>query len=339
MLANTTIDDSITLQDAPAIEGLRFRHFHGEADYPAMIEVLEASRSADGLDEISTVENLARAYSDLRNCDPQQDMVMVEVDGRLVGYNRVDWYKELDGTHIYNNFGFLMPDWRGKGIGTALIRHVENRLREIAAGHPQEGDKQFATWTSMTQTAHIGLIEREGYAPVRYSYSMVRPDLENIPDCPLPEGMEVRPVTPEQHRTIWEAEVEAFKDHWGEWQTEEGDYDRWLKEPMLQPEIWQVAWEGDQVVGMVRNFINREENEKFGRLRGYTENISVRKAWRKRGVARALIANSFRLLKDLGMKEAALGVDALNPNGALQLYEKMGFKVDKEWKTYRKPLR
>src|SRR5262245_38806672 len=339
MTASTTIDDSIVLQNAPAIEGLRFRRFRGEADYPAMVEVLETSRAADGIDDIATVENLARAYASLRNCDPQQDMVMVEVDGRLIGYNRVDWYNELDGTHIYNNFGFLVPEWRGKGIGTALLRHSENRLREIATEHPPECEKLFATWTGSMQTGLVGLLEKEGYQPIRYSYSMIRPDLENIPDCPLPEGIEVRAVTPEQYRAIWDAEVEAFKDHWGEWQTEEGDYDRWLQEPMFQPDIWQVAWEGDQVVGMVRNFINKEENEKFNRLRGYTENISVRRPWRKRGVARALIASSFQLHKDLGMKEAALGVDALNPNGALHLYESMGFKVDKEWKTYRKPMK
>ena len=155
----------------------------------------------------------------------------------------------------------------------------------------------------------------------------------------MPEGIEVRPVKSEHLRAIWEAEVEGFKDHWGEWQTEEGDYERWLNRPIFQPDIWQVAWDGDQVVGMVRNFISEAENTRYGRLRGYTEDISVRRAWRKRGVARALIARSFALLKELGMTEAALGVDAENPNGALQLYESMGFKQDKVYTSYRKPLK
>jgi ribosomal protein S18 acetylase RimI-like enzyme len=55
-------------------------------------------------------------------------------------------------------------------------------------------------------------------------------------------------------------------------------------------------------------------------------------------VARALIARSFRVLKELGMTEAALGVDAQNPNGALRLYKSMGFEPVKEHTTYRKPL-
>ena len=338
MTANIAIDDSMVIQDAPAIEGLRFRHFRGEEDFPRMVEVVRAARAADGIDEVSTVENLTRYYSNLKNCDPYQDMVMVEIEGKLIAYNRISWYKELDGTHLYDHFGNVVPEWRGKGIGTALVHHSEARLRQIAATHPQ-AERFFQTGALTTQPGLVDLLEKEGYTPVRYAYSMVRPDLENIPDYPLPEGIEVRPVTPEQHRAIWEAEVEAFKDHWGEWETEEADYDRWLGHPMFQPEIWQVAWDGDQVVGMVRNFIDPDENEQFGRLRGYTENISVRRPWRKRGVARALIARSFQLHKDMGMKEAALGVDALNPNGALQLYESMGFTVDKVWKTYRKPMK
>ena len=45
------------------------------------------------------------------------------------------------------------------------------------------------------ESAHdtANLLERRGYKAIRYAFSMVRPDLENIPDCPLPEGLEVRP--------------------------------------------------------------------------------------------------------------------------------------------------
>lgn len=89
---------------------------------------------------------------------------------------------------------------------------------------------------------------------------------------------------------------------------------------------------------MVQNFINEEENKEYGRKRGYTEGISVRRPWRRQGLAKALIARSFRVLKDLGMTEAALGVDADNPNGALQLYRSMGFQVVKRHTTYRKPV-
>jgi ribosomal protein S18 acetylase RimI-like enzyme len=65
----------------------------------------------------------------------------------------------------------------------------------------------------------------------------------------------------------------------------------------------------------------------------------VRRPWRRRGLARALLVRSFAVLKKRGMAEAALGVDTNNPNGALRLYESVGFRSVKRYATYRKSLR
>jgi ribosomal protein S18 acetylase RimI-like enzyme len=147
-------------------------------------------------------------------------------------------------------------------------------------------------------------------------------------------------VTPEQYSVVWEAAREALRDDWGytEDAWTEDQYEGWLRERTFMPDLWQVAWDGSQVAGMVLNFINKDENQEYGRRRGYTENICVRRPWRRRGLARALIARSFGLLKGLGMTEAALGVDAQNPSGALELYEGMGFRAVRRVTSYRKPL-
>src|SRR3954469_8013547 len=115
MSTQTHIDDTIILLDAPAIRGLRFRHFRGEADLPGMVEVTHAATAADGTEYTVVLEDLAKEYSNLRNSNPQHDMVMVEVDGVLVGYNRVEWWEELDGSRIYSHYGFIKPELRGKG--------------------------------------------------------------------------------------------------------------------------------------------------------------------------------------------------------------------------------
>src|SRR5258706_16411175 len=99
-----------------------------------------------------------------------------------------------------------------------------------------------------------------------------------------------------------------------------------------------MAWEGDEVEGQVRTFITAEENEQMHRARGYTEFISVRRPWRRRGLARALIAASFPLLRARGMTEAALGVDTENVTGALRVYEGCGFVPVSRSTVYRKPL-
>jgi len=92
------------------------------------------------------------------------------------------------------------------------------------------------------------------------------------------------------------------------------------------------------VAGMVLSFIDKDQNKMYGRKRGYTENICVRRAWRKQGIAKALIAMSLKALKERGMLEAGLGVDAENISGALGLYKYMGYKETKRMTIYRKTI-
>lgn len=170
---------------------------------------------------------------------------------------------------------------------------------------------------------------------------MVRPTLDDLPQFPLPEGVEVRPVLPEHYRAIWEASNEAFQDHWGFFPPTEADYQEWLNDKNLfQPDLWQIAWdvETNQIAGQVRTFIAHALNEKYGRKRGYTEFISVRRPWRKRGLARALIALSLQTQKAHGMTESMLGVDSENLSGATRIYEACGFRVVKRNAIYRKDL-
>jgi ribosomal protein S18 acetylase RimI-like enzyme len=112
-----------------------------------------------------------------------------------------------------------------------------------------------------------------------------------------------------------------------------------MNDPDFDPSLWRVAWQGDQVAGMVLSFIDKDENEIYGHKRGYTENICVRRPWRRQGLAKALIALSLIALKERGMTEAGLGVDAENISGALHLYESMGYRVVKTSTIYRKPIK
>ena len=341
MFTDTVSTDTLIWAEAPALPGLRFRRFAGPSDYPHMIAVLTASKEADGLDEVDTLEALAHNYAHLFNCDPAADMVMMEVAGALVGYARVWWaQEEKTRMRVYNAIAFLAPQWRGRGIGRAVLRWQEARLRAIAATHPADGERVLQMFSSQKEAAKTALIERAGYAPVRYGYLMVRPSLDDIPIAPLPAGLEVRPVTPDHYRAIWEANVEAFRDHWGYVPPTEDSYQQWLGNVEFHPDIWKVAWDTatNRVAGMVLGFILPEENAKFNRLRGWTENICTAREWRKHGVASALIAENLRELKARGMTEAALGVDTQNPTGALRVYERMGFRPVQTFVTYRKAM-
>lgn len=335
---STPAVDVIHVSDAPDIPGLTFRRFRGESDFGAIAAVIEGCKDADGLVRTTSVNDVAFNYTHLVRSDPLLDMVFAEVDGCVVGYSRVEWHQQAGGRRSYTLLGYLLPEWRRKGIGRAVLRHSERRLREIAATHPQDGARVFSAFAEDTAIGAGALLRSEGYTQVRRFYQMLRPTLDHLPAAPLPPGTEVRPARPEHYRAIWDAEQEAFRSHWGYVPGTEADYRRWLDEPMFQPDLWRIAWDGDQVVGQVRSFINARENTEYDRLRGYTEDISVRPQWRRRGLARALIVMSLAALRERGMSEAALGVDTENTTGALRVYESCGFRAVKGSSAYEKPM-
>lgn len=330
--------DLVELPQAPAIESLRFRRFRGAADYAEIVSIYAGSRQADQSDEATTLEEVTNDYQHLTNCNPNQDVLFAEIDGGVIGYSRVFWEQEQNGDWIYRHLGLILPGWRRRGIGRAMLHQCEHRLRQIAADHPADAPRLFEVYASDTERERLSLYRSEGYQPARYFVVMTRSLMDEIPDLELPQGLELRPAEERHFRQIWDANVEAFRDHWGFAEPQELDYQRWLGDPKFDPKLWKVAWDGDQVAGMVLNFIDQAENQEFQRKRGYTEEICVRRPWRRRGLARALIAQSMQMLREMGYEEAALGADTENLTGAFRLYTDLGYREVKRWTDFRKPM-
>lgn len=329
---------AINLQNAPAIEGLIFRPFAGKSDYPKMQAILEKASEADQDDFASTLEDLEHDYTHLTDSDPKTDMLLVEVNGEAAAYSRAGWSQiDKNKDRIYYHFVKIIPEWREKGIEQAVMAWSEARLRAIAAGHPQDGRRLFQSYSEDNKKWLTAILENLGYKPIRYFFEMDRP-LDQIPEASLPEGIEVRPAEEKDYRKIWDSSIEAFRDHWGFSEPKEEDYISYSTSRYFQPHLWQVAWDGDEVVASILNFVDEEYNQKFGKKCGWTEEISTRREWRRMGIAKALIVRSMKMHKELGMTSVALGVDTENPNGALQLYEGLGYRKKRTMITFQKPM-
>src|SRR5690242_7781828 len=100
------------IPNAPAIPGLRFRHFRDDADYAALLAVNTASKIADGQDyDLHTLDSLRHVYGPAANHDPARDLLIAEVEGAMVAFVRVFWDRELDGSLVYTHVGFVLPAW------------------------------------------------------------------------------------------------------------------------------------------------------------------------------------------------------------------------------------
>jgi ribosomal protein S18 acetylase RimI-like enzyme len=302
--------------------------------------VLTEYRQSIGDPEQPTVEQIDVTYANLHDCDPARDIALIEADGDVVAYTRASFEDLGTGTRDLVVFAPMRPAHIHERLWNSIVTGNEvhmapwaddvDRARYRAyASHPGPGE---------APTGEAAWLEARGYVATEWSASLLRPHLDDIPDRSLPDGVEVRPVRPEDVRPILEAHFEAFRGEWDFREVQESDLVEAIENPLRDESMWKVAWAGDVVVGQVKPFINHEENASRGYLRGYTEYISTHRDWRNRGIAGALLAMSLRELRDRGMAEAALGVDTNNPGGALQLYTSLGFELQSYEAVYTRPI-
>lgn len=318
----------------------QLRPFAGDRDFPLMAEVANSSFAADGIAMLRTAEVMRADYAAMSSFDPARSIVMAEMQGRLVGYARTWRYTTGEGFLVQPQIAFVHADFRRRGVGTALLHCMEARAREEAAAHPRATAWLHQAFVTEGERDRAHLLQRSGYRIARHFLEMERPTLEDIPAFPLPAGFEVRPVAPEHLRAIYDAHVEALRDHWGHAAPDPEDFELWKRSRTCQPHLWQIAWHvaSNQVAGQVKPWIDSEQNATMNRMRGYTEFISVGKPWRRRGLARALVARALHAQKAAGMNESALGVDGESVFSAARLYEACGFRVVKRNVLYRKPV-
>ena len=325
---------TITLPKGPMIPGLVFRHFRGQEDLPNIAAVINASLTADGSRERITADELRHLYADPANWDPQQDILLVEVETKLVGYANMEWREQESGDCLHLIDLYLVAAWRGCGLELAMQRHMECCIgsRETASAERDGVHHWVVSKVPETWQTRVEMLRVLGYAPVRYYFEMQRPLLGgNLPAMVLPTGLALRPPLPEHYRPIWEASEECFRDLQDYVAPTEASYRTWVASPGLDPSLWLVAWDGDQVAGAAINVIH-------GGAWGETDDLFVRRPWRGQGLGRALLVGSLHLFKARGLTTAGLGVDAENVSGALGLYESVGYRPYQRLASFRKRM-
>lgn len=333
-------DDTTINQPHGGPPGLVLRPYAGEQDAAIVTRILNAELEFEGLPFREAAGDVAARYRHASEMfDPARDLNVAEIDGQPVAYAERSWVDTSDGVYReYRIDGAVLPEWRRRGIGSVLLAENERRQRALAATHQTERQRVLGSWTGDRMDGAIALLSGAGFEHVRWFFEMTRPLDEPIPVVPLPDGLEIRPVTLDGVRQVWQADVEAFQDHWGGFDSSDAQLKRWIERPGLDLSLWVVAYEGDEVAGASINAIEAEENEMLGVRRGWLHSIFTRRQWRKRGLATALIAHSLTLLKERGMDIGILGVDADNPSGALGVYERIGFRVAERSTAWRRPL-
>ena len=128
--------------------------------------------------------------------------------------------------------------------------------------------------------------------------------------------------------TTWGNFEEPLAKTLAKWKT-------FIEDPTFDPDVWLIAFDGDEIAGVSTCWTEMAESPKMGLV----DNLGVRRPWRRRGLAYALLRQSFHELYKKGKSSVRLGVDATSLTRATALYEKAGMHVITETALFEKEIR
>jgi mycothiol synthase len=256
----------------------------------------------------------------LARVDLEHDSWLYEQEGKLVA---VSWFDFIDDLGFF--IGIVAQGAKGRGLGARIVDTGEAHARKRGAARAQ-------TFGLEQDAAAAELFEGCGFAAVRRFYEMGI-ELEAAPVVSeLPEGFILERFRTEDARPFYEAIDAAFQDHW---EHHSVGFDRWWDEKQaahdFDPTLWFVVRDGDEIAGVIRNDPDRNGG-------GYVASVGVQRAWRGKGVGRALLLRTFAEFYSRGVPRVTLGVDAESPTGATRLYESVGMTTENAAIVYEKAL-
>ena len=292
-------------------------------DAPAVMELVAASNVNDlgspevDLEEIQAVWVRPRVRLDL------DEHLVFDPSGRLVGWAELYYARDAQGT--------VHPSWRGRGLGTHLLRWTEQR----ALGFAEEtGGPETLVRQSVVDRDDAGheLFSSNGYAPVWTSWILEMRFDRDVRTFPPPDGVTIRPAEPTEEREVFDVIETAF----GEWEGHEPEtFEDWhaymQTRASANPSPWFVAVADGRIVAAATTMLYPPDGE------GWIEEFAVEREHRRHGIGTALLTHACARLREAGMEKAMLSTDSRG--AGRHLYEAAGMSVVHSFTKFAKELR
>ena len=327
---------------APAIPGLRFRHYAGPRDHPVMVRRVQPG--APGATATRRCPRWRRSTSTTPTSSTATRRATCCWRRWTARWSRTAaslWEDMNDGIRGYHSFGFVDPGVAASGHRLRrCIAGSRTRNLAIAADHDRgPAARPAELGVRRERRATWPCCGTPGYAVDRRFVQMVRPTLEAIavaaaagraggaPRLDGPRTGRVRRRTPRRSATTGGGPRPPMTRS-----------RRWRDQPGHGPvpvgdRLGRRPGRGRRAGSHRRG----RRTTEYGYQRGWLDSVFVRRPWRSRGLAKALIGRALVVLRTRGMTSAQLGVDVDNVNRALDLYTGAGFAVARTESAWRKP--
>jgi mycothiol synthase len=287
-----------------------------EQDAPAIRALLEEHALAS-FGEVELSEKEIRSWF----ATPRLWIQLAERNGELAGYLDVraeqDRRFEVDARTL------------DRELAAVLVSAAEEHVRGQADPAVMRG------YVQGDEPALRDAYAAAGWQPIRYSFQMRIELADDVPEPEWPDGLVPRNFRPGEEDRVFEANMDAFADHWDfrpppleEWRRHTVDHYG------FDPTLWWLVEDAGELAAISLNQWHFSGDPQFG----WIHILGVRPQWRKRGLATALLRHSFRDFRARGATRVGLGVDGENTTGAVRLYEQAGMRQVRRNDTYEKVL-
>jgi ribosomal protein S18 acetylase RimI-like enzyme len=249
-----------------------------------------------------------RAHWELPSFVPERHLWLAQANGRVVAFGALYRPDQAvvrgDAAHV-----------------PALLEQIEARARDERLPHiafviPEWDEPAWRAYEASGFELSTEVLQMEVV-------------LDAAPEAPqFPSEVSVRTYTQDDAsgvKQLLDAAYSAWDetyarltlDDWVAWMTGEG----------FDPTCWWLAERDGELAGVCLTW-----------KEGWVKDIAVADSWRGKGLGKAILLYALGEHHHRGTRLVGLKVDAINPTGAIQLYERVGFKVAKRLRVYVKKL-
>ncbi len=311
------------------------------SDAEQVAELASAIAAYIGADEQHQAETFLVNWQEPGFDLAELSLGFVDSAGRLAAY-AILWANNEVPVHPWLDWG-VHPDHYASDLSAELFAWADEGMQAVLARCPDEARVSVVTGTKTSDAWRAAALQRAGYSANRISYEMRIAMTERPPASPLPAGIVLRHYRHERDLSLLVDVVrDAFADHYGyveqSFAKDLAEFRHWLdNDKHFTEELVLLAVDEatDQAVGCLLGLTQDHRHPDIG----YIDLVGVRRGYRRRGLAGALLTRSFAQYWDRGTSTVSLGVDGESLTNAVALYERVGMSRHRSFMEYEKMLR
>jgi len=290
------------------------------SDLESVYNLIAQQNTFDYGNAMITLEDLSKKWQGL---NLEDDACIAYLDNEPVGYAEL---LEGDSPYIY------IADRLNIDLAFQLLMILEGKVSS-----QKKGKVNLFTRVSEKNRTLLQLFASNGYHS-NLSFLIMEVTLDEPPPPPLwADGISVRTfVKGQDEEATYRADEEAAED---KGHHDLLSYEAWVKQMRMDteafdPSLWFLACEGRsaEIAGVALNLYDQQSNT------GWVDHLSVRRAWRNRGIGKALLLHSLAEFYWRNIRHVKLSLDSKSLTHAPRLYESVGMKTVQQYHIYRKEM-